>query len=111
MVRRDAKVRMESRGLPVKNTHLHAGRSYYSLGLSRALTTISTPGRKWGDGQLRVLSELLSRWLSHCVPNLSQRLCALTRYDIRGLTAHGIWLQLARPTVLWIGDQLHRQGK
>jgi hypothetical protein len=50
MVQCNAKVGMESRGLPVKNTHLCAGRSYYSLGLSHAPMTISTPGRKWGDG-------------------------------------------------------------
>jgi hypothetical protein len=40
--------RMESGGLPVDNTHLRAGRSYYSSGLGRAPMTISTPGRKWG---------------------------------------------------------------
>jgi hypothetical protein len=101
---------MESGGLPVKSIHLHTSRSCYSLGLGCVPTTISTPGRKWGDGQLRVLLELLSRWLSHCVPNMSRRLCALTRYDIQGLTAHGIWLRLARPMVLWVGDQLCGQG-
>jgi hypothetical protein len=64
-----------------------------------------------GDRRLRVLSELLSRRLSHRMPNLSWRLCALTRYDVRGLTARGIWLWLARPTVLWVGNQLRGQGK
>jgi hypothetical protein len=92
---------MESGGLPVNNTCLRASRSYYSLGLGRVPTTISTPGRKWGDRRLRVLSELLSRQLSHRAPNLSWQLCALTRYNIWGLTARGIWLWLARPTVLW----------
>jgi hypothetical protein len=111
MVQCNAKVRMESGGLPVNNTHLRAGRSYYSLGLGRAPTTISTLGRKWGDGRLRVLSELLSRRLSHRVPNLSWQLCALTRYDVRGLTARRIWLRLARPMVLWVGDQLRGQGE
>jgi hypothetical protein len=49
-VQHNAKVRMESGGLPVNNTCLRAGRSYYSSGLGCALTTISTLGRKWGDG-------------------------------------------------------------
>jgi hypothetical protein len=107
----DPKVGMKSRGLLVRNIHLHAGRSYYSLGLSHVPTTRRTLGGKWGDGQLTVLSELLSRQLSHCAPNLSWQLCALTRYDVQGLTACGIWLWLARPAVLWVGSQLHGQGK
>jgi hypothetical protein len=94
-----------------KTACLHTGRSYYSLGLSCAPMTRRTLGGKWGDRQLTVLSELLSRWLSHCMPNLSWQQCALTRYNVWGLTAHRIWLQLARPVVIWAGGQLCRQGE
>jgi hypothetical protein len=87
-----------------KITCLHAGRSYYSSGLSCALTTGETPGGMWGDRWLMVLLELLSRQLSHRMPNLSWQWCTLTRYNVQGLTAHGIWLWLARLTVLWVGD-------
>jgi hypothetical protein len=51
VVQHNAKVGMESGGLPVKNTCLRAGRSYYSSGLGCAPMTISTLGRKWG-GQM-----------------------------------------------------------
>jgi hypothetical protein len=69
-----------------------------------------TLGGRWGDGQLMVLLELLSRQLSHHTPNLSQQWCALTRYAIQGLTAHGILLWLARLAVLWAEGQLCRWG-
>ena len=43
---------------------------------------------EWVDGRLTVLSELLPMSLSHRMPNLSWRQCALTRYDVWRLAAH-----------------------
>jgi hypothetical protein len=111
VVRHDSRLRRKLRELPIQKRNLPTCRQEsYLWGLGRVLTTRGLRGRKGGDGQLRVLLELLSRRLSHHTPNLSRRLCALTRYDIQGLTACGIWLRLARLTVLWIRDQLCRQG-
>jgi hypothetical protein len=112
MVQRDPRVRRKLGELLIqkRNLPVHWQESYLQ-GLSCAPMTRGLQGRKWGDKRLRVLSELLSRQLSHRMPNLSWQLCALTRYDIWGLTACRIWLRLARLMVLWIRDQLHRQGR
>jgi len=73
-------------GFEEKRTRLRAGRSY-SKGLVRSPTEMGSPRKGWVDERLRVLSELLPTRLSHRAPNLSRRRRALTRYDVRGLTA------------------------
>jgi len=48
---------------------------------------IGSPREGWGDERLMVLSELLPQRLSHRAPKLSRGRRALTRCDVRGLTA------------------------
>jgi hypothetical protein len=55
-------VGIKSKGLSRrKGACLHAGRSYISSELSCTPTTKGSPTGRWGDTQLKVLLELLSR--------------------------------------------------
>jgi hypothetical protein len=78
MVQHDLKVRMKSRGLLVRNTHLCASRSYYSLGLGYVPTTRRTLGGEWG-GQMTY--GLVGATLQVAVPLCAQSVLATVHSD------------------------------
>jgi hypothetical protein len=72
MVQCDPRVRRKLRELLVGKRSLPAcWQELYLWELGCALMTKGLQGRKWGDKRLRALLELIPRWLSHRVPNLS----------------------------------------